>query len=480
MMLMAVIIPYATGWESSLLSGTATLLDLGAVLSGETLKHTIVLASTSGSAGGAGVAQLARDLPGPVDAVIVLGDLAGTRVREPVVVPWSGEVGVAPPELRNTLGAALSGQAGVRPGGSSLAGQIAHLAFPLSTTEQGPFNAAGEPAALLSVSGERGPSAGEPVSERQLNGMGRTILASISALDSAGPIPAPSAYLLFDGKVIPLWAIRLLVLVLILPVLGASIDGLARARRRGHSLIAPVLSVFGATVPFALAALAIVAARLVGLVSVAPPAAVGPGTVSLHAGDITLLVLLAVLIVGGFALWRWLSPRATRRVPRGVAHAVDPEDRVGGAAAVVPALMCVIAIAIWLSNPFAALLIVPALHLWMWVADPERGVPRVAAFGLLLAGLAPAILVALYYAMSLGFGPGGLLWTGVLMIAGGQVGLLVALEWCIVLGCTASVFVIALRATRAMRPEQTPVTVRGPVTYAGPGSLGGTKSALRR
>jgi hypothetical protein len=25
-----------------------------------------------------------------------------------------------------------------------------------------------------------------------------------------------------------------------------------------------------------------------------------------------------------------------------------------------------------------------------------------------------------------------------------------------------------------------PVTVRGPVTYAGPGSLGGTESALRR
>src|ERR1700722_2175656 len=70
------------------LSGTATLLDLGTVLSGETLKHTIVLASTSGSVGGAGAAQLARELPGPVDAVIVLGDLAGPRVRRPVVGPW--------------------------------------------------------------------------------------------------------------------------------------------------------------------------------------------------------------------------------------------------------------------------------------------------------------------------------------------------------------------------------------------------------
>jgi len=33
---------------------------------------------------------------------------------------------------------------------------------------------------------------------------------------------------------------------------------------------------------------------------------------------------------------------------------------------------------------------------------------------------------------------------------------------------------------RQPRPEEMPVTVRGPITYAGPGSLGGTKSALRR
>jgi hypothetical protein len=37
-----------------------------------------------------------------------------------------------------------------------------------------------------------------------------------------------------------------------------------------------------------------------------------------------------------------------------------------------------------------------------------------------------------------------------------------------------------LVATRASRPEApSGVTIRGPVTYAGPGSLGGTESALR-
>jgi hypothetical protein len=48
------------------------------------------------------------------------------------------------------------------------------------------------------------------------------------------------------------------------------------------------------------------------------------------------------------------------------------------------------------------------------------------------------------------------------------------------LGCLASVVSIAVRLARRGRPEDIPVTVRGPVTYAGPGSLGGTESAIRR
>jgi hypothetical protein len=48
-----------------------------------------------------------------------------------------------------------------------------------------------------------------------------------------------------------------------------------------------------------------------------------------------------------------------------------------------------------------------------------------------------------------------------------------------VLGAFGSVLAIALR----IRPDTEPaasVTVRGPGSYAGPGSLGGTESALRR
>jgi hypothetical protein len=142
--------------------------------------------------------------------------------------------------------------------------------------------------------------------------------------------------------------------------------------------------------------------------------------------------------------------------------------------------MCAVTLALWVTNPYAALLTVPALHLWIWIVDPGRKVHPLVAAVLLLAGLAPAILVGLYYALSLGFGAGSLLWTGVLMVAGGQIGLVVAVEWSLMLGCTATVVALAARRRREPVPEPVPVTVRGPITYAGPGSLGGTESALRR
>ena len=257
------------------LSGTAALLELARVLSGETQQRTVVLASTSGSAGAAGAAQLARTLQRPVDAVIVLGDMAGTAVRAPVVVPWSNRQQVAPPVLRNTVGSALGAQTGLSAGSTALVGQLAHLGFPMAASEQAPFGDSGEPAVLLSVSGERGPAANEPTSLPRITGMGRTLLQAVSALDAGSPVPAPSTYLGFSGKSIPAWAVRLLVLALILPVLVATVDALARARRRGHSILRWIGWVLASALPFGLAAIVVLAARVLGMVGAAPRGPIG-------------------------------------------------------------------------------------------------------------------------------------------------------------------------------------------------------------
>jgi Peptidase family M28 len=454
-------------------SGTAMLLALANVLSGETLNHTIVLASISGSAGQAGAEQLAQSLPGPVDAVIVLGDMGSPRVRRPVVIPWSNGAAIAPMMLRNTIAGAISSQSTIKVGGTSLASQFVHLAFPVTITDQGPFNARGIPAVEVSASGERGPSANGPVSANQIAGLGQAVLASISALDSAAAVPAPSGYLLAAGKVIPPWAIRLFVLVLILPVLFAAVDGLARANRRRYPLADSAMDVVALTAPFLLVALVILGANVAGLLPVVPPDPTGPGAIPIHAANWVLIGVLAALLVGAIALVRWFG---YGRLPARDAETAEPS----GGAPLVPAVLCVVAIAIWVANPLAAALLVPALHLWLWLSDPELRLRPAAAVVLLVVGLAPMALVLTYYAISLGYGPGSLLWALILMLAGGHIGLIAAFEWCIALGCTACMVLAALVARRAPAPAEVPVTVRGPATYAGPGSLGGTESAIRR
>ena len=59
-------------------------------------------------------------------------------------------------------------------------------------------------------------------------------------------------------------------------------------------------------------------------------------------------------------------------------------------------------------------------------------------------------------------------------LGGGSISLAAALEWSVALGCVVSLAVIGVRAQRQRRPEELPVTIRGPLSYAGPGSLGGT------
>jgi hypothetical protein len=105
---------------------------------------------------------------------------------------------------------------------------------------------------------------------------------------------------------------------------------------------------------------------------------------------------------------------------------------------------------------------------------------RGVALALLLGGLVAPALVLVYYARSLGVDPFGLAWSGALLVAGGHLSVLTVIEWSVVAGCALSLVLIAARSVKQAVPEEQPVSIRGPVTYAGPGSLGGTKSALRR
>jgi Peptidase family M28 len=452
------------------LSGTAALMQLARVLGGRTLGRTLVLASTSGgSAGAAGAAQLAQELgPGQTDAVIVLGDLAGADTRRPVVVPWSGATSVAALALRRTVDAAVAGETGVRPGGDLVTVQAARLAFPLTLGEQGPFNASGSPAVLLSASGERPPPAAEPVSAERLTAFGRAALRSLTALDGGHALPGAAPYVLLERKVLPAWPVRLLALALILPVLLAAVDAFARVRRRRERVGMWLRWVAASAMPFLLAALVAIGLFRTGLLDAAPPAAVPAAAVALNGA--ALFGVLVVLVLG----WIGLRPLVLRAAGvRG--NAAGP-----GAATAAMLALCAAALAVWAANPYAALLLVPALHLWLFAVAPELRARRPFALLMVALGFAPPLFVAWVYAGQFGLDPLQLAWMGLLLVAGGGISLLAVLIWSIVLGCAAAVTAVVVRAPRAEAEAAPPITVRGPATYAGPGSLGGTESALHR
>jgi hypothetical protein len=230
-----------------------------------------------------------------------------------------------------------------------------------------------------------------------MEGLGRAVLNAVDALDVAPDISsAPQAGVLVTPKVIPQWALRLLIGALLLGPLILCADGYARLRRRrgraGEKSLRRGLGwVLSCALPFFVAA---VFARLLG----------------------------------------WLG------VLQGA-----------------PAMP------------------VPASGLTL----------DGAAYRALLAlALVPVGLLIVFYSGELGAGPAVFAWEAVLLLAGGHVGVAAAALWSVACGCGVAAMLLALAplapSAGSRNGTGAPVTIRGPLSYAGPGSLGGTESALRR
>jgi hypothetical protein len=221
-----------------------------------------------------------------------------------------------------------------------------------------------------------------------------------------------------------------------------------------------------AAIPFAGAALF---ARLLGasgIVSV-PARPLGAGVLALDGAAVRTTSAVLLVLVLAWLAWPVLV--------RSVALRVRPNAEVGGLA--LELVVLALAAAVWVANPYAALLLVPASHLLLLLAAPELR-PRPPA------AVLPVALLAAFFAHHLALGPGQTAWMAVSLIAGGAVGVPAALVWSVAAGCAVAGVLVALTpppsASRGRDDEPIGVTIRGPLTYAGPGSLGGTESALRR
>jgi len=458
------------------LSGTAALLELARVFSTRETKRAIVLVSTSGGSGGyAGAAQLTSLLPGPLDAAIVLGDLAGARAHRPFVIPYSGGQGSAPLQLQRTVADAITQQTGTSPGSPSAVGQLAHLAFPLAAGEQAVLDARGLPSVLVQVSGERGPTAREPISEERLASFGRSVLSAVDALDTAPDVSqSMQSGVILQRKTVPYWALSVLLATLLLPPLITVADGLARARRRKLAPGRWCLWALTCALPFLLCAVFIYILGALGVLGATPQGAILPGALPFDGTAVSVVIALVLVFAVSWMLWARLLAR--------IGLARRPDSDVAGLSVML--VLVPLSFIVLLVNPFTALLLIPALHLWLLLASPELRPRRLGSLVLLVLGVVPLLLLMAFYARELGLGPGEVAWTAVLLVAGGQIGLGGALLWSVGLGCAAAAALVALGspepAAGATAPTESRVTIRGPISYAGPGSLGGTESALRR
>ena len=154
----------------------------------------------------------------------------------------------------------------------------------------------------------------------------------------------------------------------------------------------------------------------------------------------------------------------------------------GGAGAAVGAIACGVTLAPGSSIPYAAALLLPAAHLWLFLGVPQTRLHGRLAWIALAAGLLAPLLVLVYEPRALRAGPAGV---GAHVARGDGGRPRLALWSALALGALAGCVATLVRILRARRriaaatPEE-PLRTRGPAGYAGPGSLGGTESALRR
>lgn len=469
----------ARGGEAEM-SGTAVLLGLARVFAGRETRRTIILVSTSGGSGGAAGAAALTAAGGPLqhaDAAIVLGDMASAQARTPEVIPYSSSYGLAPLQLSRTVWDAIRQQQGRDPGAPSVSGQLAHLAVPLASGEQAPLDAAGLPAVLVQASGEAGPSPSAAVSGERVEALGRAVLSSVEALDAAPDIEeGMQRSLVIQHKTLPAWALALVALVLLLTAAVTALDGLARARRRhlpiGHGL----LWCATCALPFlACAVLAYVLGAL-GILD-APAAAVQGRALALDARVVSSVASLTLTFLLAWLLWAMLM----RRLDWGA----RPDGEVVGLAIVL--LLAPAGLVVWAFDPYTALLIAIPANVWLALAAAPVRLRRPLASAVVVAGLLPLVLLVAFYSHQLSLDPVRAAWTAAGLLAAGSVGPGGALLWSIGLGAGTAAVLLALVGVEPVRPIRATrrggserITIRGPLTYAGPGSLGGTESALRR
>jgi len=453
-------------------AATATLLELADELGRSRRDQTLILASTDGADGAEGAAELVDALPDPgaVAEALVISQPGVRDPRPPFVIGSGTGPDSASAELMTTareIASARFEQRGPAPG--PWVG-LSRLAYPAGFGEQVALRDAGLEAIAISAAGERRIPAAEDgpeaISSSTLTAAGGTMLELVLTLDHAErPADAgPDTYIRVGDNLIPGWTLSLLAVALLLAPLLTAGDTWLRARRSDWRTRR---TIFWAAERVLVPLAALVVLHLLAVVGLIPSPAF-PYDPALHAPGATGPIAFAVL-AGAIAVAALLI--RPMRTP------LDAEPQTLAAAAGLLTGFSVLAI--WLVNPYLALLLTPTAHVWL-LAARAAGPPRPPVLAIAgLVSLLPALLGFAIFAAELDLGLAAP-WHVLLMVVDGQVGALESLLWCGVLGGLIAVVSAAGAEVGSLPGAPRRGSIRGAGTHAGPGALGSTPPAVRR
>ena len=448
-------------------AATAILMRLADDLGNSRHERTIVLASLPGSDNTAdGINELIDGLPAPagIDGAIAITQ-PGVETRvPPFVFPGRSGPQSVPATLIETATEIGSVQFDADANPTNAWKQFARLAIPVGIGDAAALAAQGVDAVGISGAGERPPpadeaAAPEAVSSETVFAAGSTALDLLLTLDERrGPIlSGPASYLQIGDNLLPGWTVRVLALALILPALLAAGDVWLRDRRRDPRTARRA-------VPWALERVllplgALLLTYVLGFIGLLPDPSfpydpgrfapgTGRGTVALAA--LGLVVVLIALLV---------RPLRT------------PLNAEPQTLAAVGGLLCVAAvIGIWVLNPFMALLLAPLTHVWLLPARAQGPARARVVVAVTAIALIPLLAVVAQVASSFEIGLLAAPWHLLLLLGSGQIGLLVALLWCLLGGGLLSC-IAACGAGVSQGPTPQHEPIRGGGGYPGSGPL---------
>jgi len=420
-------------------------------------QHTLVFVATDGGAfGDVGARRFAESHPGHIVAAVALNSLASAG-RPRLVLIGAGPR-LASPGFVETAAQRVVEQTGRRPQHPGALAQLVDLAFPFTLHEQGPLLARGIPALTLTSGGERPPDAfpDQPgrLDQVRLAELGRATQQLVRWLDAGAELaPGTARYVYFGPRVLPGWAIELVLLAVLLPFLLSAVDLFARCRRR-HIPLTPALRSYRSRAGFWLwVAILFELFALIGVWPSAPAVPLPPD--SSPATSWPVIGVLAFVFLAGLG---WLVSRP-RLSPRGPVSAT--EELAGGTGALLA--LAVVALLVVATNPFALIFLLPSLHAWLWLPNvrPRPIWKRLAVVA--IGFLGPLLLLASF---SLRYGLGlDTPWYLAELTATGYVGvpaLAIAVGWLAAAG-QMSVLAIGRYAPYPSARERPP---RGPLREA--------------